>query len=140
MIDGNYRAAVVEGPVWRRADTVVWLDLARRIVMRRIIGRTLRRVVRREELWNGNREPWRNLWAWDPNRSVIRWAWTQHDKYATRFAGSSDPALAHLSFVRLRSPAAGGRLRVGGRARRPVAPLYADLHAEHQCADRPGDA
>jgi RimJ/RimL family protein N-acetyltransferase len=80
VIDGNYRTVVVDGPVWQRADTVVWLDLPRRTVMRQVISRTDRRSVRREELWNGNREPLRNLYAWDPHKSIIRWAWTQHAK------------------------------------------------------------
>ena len=63
MIDGNYRTVVVDGPVWQRADTVVWLDLPRRIVMRQVVSRTFRRSILREELWNGNREPLRNLCA-----------------------------------------------------------------------------
>ena len=40
-----------------RADRVVWLDLPRRTQMRQIIVRTVRRRLRREELWNGNIEP-----------------------------------------------------------------------------------
>ena len=35
----------------------VWLDLPKATVMRRLIWRTVRRAVTREELWNGNREP-----------------------------------------------------------------------------------
>ena len=62
VIDGNYRLVVVEGPVWHRADTVVWLDLPRRTVMRHIALRTLRRIVRREAIWNGNRERIHTLW------------------------------------------------------------------------------
>jgi len=104
VIDGNYRAVVVEGPVWRCADTVVWLDLPRRTVMRQITARTLRRMVRREELWNGNREPLRNLWSWDPHTSILRWAWTQHAKYHERYRSAmASPALAHVDFVRLGS-------------------------------------
>jgi adenylate kinase family enzyme len=104
VIDGNYRTVVVDGPVWRRADTVVWLDLPRRTVMRQLVARTLRRVIRREELWNGNREPLRNLWAWDPYKSIIRWAWTQHEKYQVRFGSAmASPRNAHIAFVRLRS-------------------------------------
>lgn len=104
VIDGNYRTVVVDGPVWRRADTIVWLELPRHTVMRQVTLRTLRRVVRREELWNGNREPLRNLWAWDPHKSIIRWAWTQHAKYRERFRSAmASPTLAHIDFVRLRS-------------------------------------
>lgn len=104
VIDGNYRTVVVDGPVWQRADTVVWLDLPRRVVMRQVVARTLRRLVHREVLWNGNREPFRNLLARDPNRSIIRWSWTQHAKYQERYrAAMASPALAHLDFVRLRS-------------------------------------
>ncbi len=101
---GNYSA--VTETVWSRADTIVWLDLPRRIVMDRVTRRTVRRVLRREELWNGNREPWANLYRWDPTRNIIRWAWTQHTKYARRYAAAMhDPRRADLRFVRLRRPA-----------------------------------
>ncbi len=104
VIDGNYRVAVVDGPVWERADTVVWLDLPRSRIMRQVIGRTLRRTIRREELWNGNREPLRNLSSWDPNKSIIRWSWTQHSKYLDRFTEAmSSPRFDHIDFVRLSS-------------------------------------
>lgn len=62
-----------------RADTIVWLDLPRPVVMRQSIGRTIRRAVTREELWNGNREPLTNFYRWDPEKNVIRWAWTTFD-------------------------------------------------------------
>jgi len=105
VIDGNYRTVVVEGPVWARADTVVWLDLPRSTVMRQVTRRTLRRTVRREELWNGNREPLTNLWVWHRD-SIIRWAWTQHSKYEGRYRGAmASPALDHIEFVHLQSHA-----------------------------------
>lgn len=104
VIDGNYRAVVVDGPVWKRADTIVWLDLPRRTVMLQVTRRTLRRIICREELWNGNREPLRNLYAWDPHKSIIRWAWTQHAKYRERFGSAmTSPSLEHIHFIRLRS-------------------------------------
>ena len=104
VIDGNYTA--VRDLVWARADTVVWIDLPRPLVMRRIIARTLRRAVLRQELWNGNREPASNWLTLDPERSIIMWSWTQHAKYRVRYAEAmADPALTHLTFIRLRSPA-----------------------------------
>ena len=55
VIDGSYRGKLGD-LVLEAADTVVWLDLPRRVWLARLVRRTLRRVVRREELWNGNRE------------------------------------------------------------------------------------
>ncbi len=102
VIDGNYRAVVSDGPVWQRADTVVWLDLPRRVVMRQVGARTVRRVITRETLWNGNREPISNVLSWAPERSIIRWSWTQHDKYRNRYGRAmTSPELAHVRFVRL---------------------------------------
>lgn len=102
VIDGNYGA--VRDLVWARADTVVWLDLPRPAVMWRVAGRTVRRAARRQELWNGNREPWSNFWSLDPERSIMIWAWTEHRRYRARYeAAMADPAWAHLRFVRLRS-------------------------------------
>ena len=104
VIDGNYRPVVVDGPVWQRADTIVWLDLPRRTVMVQVTRRTLRRIIHREQLWNANREPLRNLYSWDPDKSIIRWAWTQHVKYRERFGSAmTSPTLDHIHFIRLRS-------------------------------------
>ena len=55
VVDGSYRSKLGD-LVLERADTVVWLDLPRRIWLGRLVRRTLRRALTREELWNGNRE------------------------------------------------------------------------------------
>ncbi len=105
VVDGNY--SKVRDLVWARADTVVWIDLPRRTVMRRVIWRSFRRVAGRVELWNGNRERWRNLFALDKEESVISWAWQTHTANRAKFeAAMADPANGHLRFVRLSSPAA----------------------------------
>lgn len=140
VIDGNYRAVVVDGPVWQRADTVVWLDLARRTIARQVTARTVRRLVWREELWNGNREPLRNLLSWDPHKSIIRWSWTQHAKYRERYtAAMASPSLSHLAFVRLTSHRAANSwlsdLKAARNARQlPSAPAGGD-HGEPDSAD-----
>jgi adenylate kinase family enzyme len=110
VVDGNYRRFVIEGPVWKRADTVVWLDLPRRTVMRQVIARTIRRAVTREELWNGNREPLTNFTSLDPYKNIIVWTWVKHDEFTARYASAmADPAWGHLRFVRLRSHAEAAR-------------------------------
>lgn len=104
VIDGNYSA--VRDLVWARADTVVWLDLPRRTVMRQIVVRTVRRLVTGEHLWNGNRERLANLFHPSPEQSVITWAWTQHAKYHQRYSqAAADPTNAHISFLRIGSRA-----------------------------------
>jgi adenylate kinase family enzyme len=100
VIDGNYRTVLPL--VWARADTVVWLDPPRRTVMRRIIWRSVGRVAGRTELWNGNRERWRNLLTWDEQESVISWAWHRFPVYRQRYeAAARDAGNAHLTFCRI---------------------------------------
>jgi adenylate kinase family enzyme len=55
VIDGAYRGKLGD-LVLEHADTVVWLDLPRRVWLPRLVSRTLSGVVRRETLGNGNRE------------------------------------------------------------------------------------
>jgi adenylate kinase family enzyme len=76
VVCGNYRQ--VTPILLGRADTVVLYDLSRRLVMWRVVTRTLSRAVRNEELWNGNREGWRNIASLDPQTSIVAWAWTTH--------------------------------------------------------------
>jgi adenylate kinase family enzyme len=55
VIDGSYGSKLGD-LVPERADTIVWLDLPLRVCLRRLWRRTWGRIIRREELWNGNRE------------------------------------------------------------------------------------
>ena len=104
VVDGNY--SVVRDLVWGRADTVVWLDHSRRLVMWRVTRRTVGRLLLRRELWNGNREPWSNLFSRDPQRSILAWAWTNHWKYRQRYLqASQDPRYERLQFVAIRTEA-----------------------------------
>ncbi|HWF57623.1 MAG TPA: adenylate kinase [Candidatus Dormibacteraeota bacterium] len=102
VIDGNYQQ--VRDLIWARADTMVWLDLPRTLVLRRVVWRTVRRVIAGQPLWNDNRERLREALSWQPERSIIRWSWTQHSVYRERYAAAMhDPAFTHLAFHRLRS-------------------------------------
>jgi hypothetical protein len=72
--------------------------------MTQVSGRSFRRVITREELWNGNREEWANLFNRDPEQNILLWTWTRYDKYRRQYSAiGSDPANAHIEFVQLRS-------------------------------------
>jgi adenylate kinase family enzyme len=66
-----------------RCDLMVWLNTSLPVAMWRVTRRTLRRRVRREQLWNGNREGplWRVL---TDREHIIRWGWSSHPRAAER--------------------------------------------------------
>lgn len=104
VVAGNY--TVVMDLVQGGADTIVWLDLSRWRTTARVLRRSLRRVVLREELWNGNREQVRNLLSRDPEKNVILWAWVSHPKIRHRYNGfASGGFWAHADVHRLTTPA-----------------------------------
>ena len=97
VVDGNYQA--IREQVWSSADTVVWLDLPRSVVMRQVIRRTVTRWALRAELWNGNRERAR---TWLRASHPIRWAWVKHPEYRETYARAlAEPWTAHLTLHRL---------------------------------------
>src|SRR4051794_23908488 len=100
VIDGNYSAVL--DLVWARADTVVWFDLPRRTVIRQLLWRTIRRGVTREALWNGNREQLTSLFRLDPQKSLLRWAWTRHRVYHDRYTKAAAER-QDLEFIRIGS-------------------------------------
>ena len=102
IVDGNYQK--VRDIVWRRADTIVWLDYALPLILWRLTRRTFGRMVTRQELWAGNQESLRLLFSRD---SILLWALqTYRTLRRTYTALSADPRWAHLTVVRLRSPRA----------------------------------
>ena len=97
VVDGAYRGKLGD-LVLERADLVVWLDLPLRVWLPRLLRRTVRRVVRREELWNGNRETLRNvLFSRD---SLILYSLRSHFRHRRTYPAQ----LARYTVVRLRSP------------------------------------
>jgi adenylate kinase family enzyme len=98
VIDGVYRGKLGD-LVLRSADVVVWLDLPVRIWLPRLLRRTARRLRRREQLWNGNRETLANV-AWG-RESLLVFALRSHFRRRQEYPD----ALAAWNVVRLRTPA-----------------------------------
>jgi adenylate kinase family enzyme len=98
-----------------RADVLVWLDYPTVVSMRRVMARTLRRRLRRVELWHGNVEP--PLWTFATDRDhIVRWAWRTRRKYRD-LPVRARAEHTHLVLVRLTSQAETDRwLRTLARA------------------------
>ena len=75
IIDNPYRRLVGDVVV-DAADTLIWLDLPMRVWLPRLLYRTLRRLARGEELWNGNRESWRV--AFTGREGLVPYAFRAH--------------------------------------------------------------
>ena len=81
---GGHDRWVIDGTLQRRigdyisgrADLLVWLDLPLLLKLGRAARRSWRRLRSGEELWNGNRETWRD--AFFARDSVIRYAIRAH--------------------------------------------------------------
>ena len=99
VIDGGYRRKIGD-LVLERADVVVWIDLPIRVWFPRLIRRTVRRVRRNEELWNGNHESLRD--AIGGRDALIPYAVRAHFSRRRRYPVE----LARFPVVRLRSQAA----------------------------------
>ncbi len=80
------------------ADTVVWLDYPRRVVLPRLLRRSLRRSWRRERIFGGNVERWRE---WLTREHPLWHAVTTFGARRRELAGLT----ASRRTVRLTSPA-----------------------------------
>jgi adenylate kinase family enzyme len=75
VIDGSYQRKLGD-LLLREAELVVWLDLPIRVWLPRLLRRTAGRVVRGQELWNGNRESLKDaVWG---RESLFGYALTTH--------------------------------------------------------------
>jgi adenylate kinase family enzyme len=102
VTDGNYRN-FLRDLIWREADVLVWLDYPLPLVLWRLFRRTVRRGIKREVLWNGNREPLRENFL--SRQSLFLWSKNSHAKHRREWpAAFAAPEMAHVRVVRLRSP------------------------------------
>lgn len=105
VLDGNYSRA--RHIVWERADTAIWLDYPLWLIYWRYFKRTARRVLLREELWNGNRESWHQLFSKD---SLFLWIWNTHARRQREYqALMADNRWPSITWMRFQSPRATNR-------------------------------
>ena len=100
VVDGNY--GVARDLIWPRATAVVWLDYPFGLVFWRLVRRTLRRSLRRETLWAGNRESISRSLSRD---SILLWAFKTHwRRRRSLYRLFAEPEQAHLRLFHMRRP------------------------------------
>jgi adenylate kinase family enzyme len=110
VVDGNY-IDLIGDTLWPRADTIIWLDVPLPIILRRVVWRSLGRILRRTELWSGNRETWSAIFG---KSSLVRWAVQSHRRHRRELPlRLAPPRLTDVSVVRLRSSAEADRWFAG---------------------------
>lgn len=95
----SYGHEAVRDAMWAAADTIVWLDFPLRVVVARVVRRSLSRSARRTPVFGGNIETWR---AWlSPDHPV----WWAARKFGSRrrYLNQRTKAQSHLTTVRLTS-------------------------------------
>lgn len=103
VVAGNY--SKVRDLIWSHAEAVIWLDYPFPIVFWRLLTRTLRRGITREELWNGNRESfWVHLKLWS-DESLFHWLfktyWRRKREIPILLAR---PEYEHMKLIRFKHP------------------------------------
>ncbi|MEW2162745.1 AAA family ATPase [Streptomyces sp. NPDC007084] len=100
----SFGHASVRDLLWARADTVVWLDYSRTVVMRRVLRRSAARTLLRRRIFGGNVE---TFGSWFTADHPAWWAWSQYETRRADIAARCDaPRPAPLTVVHLRTPGA----------------------------------
>ena len=106
--DGNFSSMKDEEDAFivARLDTLIWLDLPRRVVWPRLLRRTVMRAWTQQPLWHGNRESFRMSFA--SRDSILLWSLRTHQRYRRAYGDrvATDSRFAHLRVHRLRTAAA----------------------------------
>jgi adenylate kinase family enzyme len=102
VVAGNYR--ITRPVTWTRAEAVIWLDYPFPVVLWRLTKRTIKRAIKQEELWNGNRERfWWHLKIWS-DESLFHWLfktyWRRKQEYPQLFAL---PEYSHLHIIHFKT-------------------------------------
>ncbi len=101
VMDGNY--SQVRDLTWGKADTVIWLNYAFPVAFSRLVKRTLRRIITREELFGGCVETFQSQFF--SKDSLFLWFfqtfWKRRKAYPQVF---QQPEFRHIHFITLTSP------------------------------------
>jgi adenylate kinase family enzyme len=101
VVDGNY--SKVHDLIWKRATHIIWLNLPFYLVLGRVLHRTVRRILLREELFSGNRETWKLMFL--SRDSILWWIITTYHRRRREYrAFFEQNRETHLACIEFRTP------------------------------------
>src|SRR5262249_16036513 len=104
IAEGSY-VRIVRDIVWGRADTLIWLDYSLPVALLRVLRRTIGRIVKRKELWNGNRETLRHHLTCYINEKLFMWMIRMHRRHMKDLPTYLEELeCSHLNVLRFRTP------------------------------------
>jgi adenylate kinase family enzyme len=95
VLDGNFTSE--RATVWSKADTLIWLDYPRWLVLQRVTSRNVLWLITQEEVWSGNRMTLDH--AWSGIKHSMKSYSEKSINYPRYFA-----EFPSLNVIRLRSP------------------------------------
>lgn len=102
IVDGNYTSKVGDLVV-SQADVVFYFNLPRAVVLYRVLKRSLMRSLRKQELWHGNRESFRNLFSVKPERNVVLWSFRTHKRRRVQLLAQAQSAPSNQLWIEITS-------------------------------------
>ncbi len=102
IISGN--GGRVRDVYWPRADTLVWIDYSFSQVFWQLLNRSIRRIINKQVVCNGNTESWQRFF--NPKNSIIIWFLKNFYRKKKNFSDLFDNPEAYpgLSFIHLTDP------------------------------------
>lgn len=101
IIHGNYNQ--VRDLTWGNSDIVIWLDYSKKLVMWRVLKRSVLRILSREVLWSNNKESFRKNFL--SKESIILWSWNTYAIRKKQYLELSEkPEYTNIKIIRIQTP------------------------------------
>jgi len=103
IICGNYFTKLGGKAYWSKADVVIWCDYSFPLVFSRLLRRTLRRTITKQELWNENKEGF--IVNFFTKESVLLWMMREWNAQKRRYEiVFKENDLKGTQLIRLKNP------------------------------------
>ena len=111
IICGNYFTKLGGKEYWSKADVVIWCDYSFLLVFSRLLRRTLKRTITKQELWNENKEGF--IVNFFTKESVLFWMMREWNEQKRRYEiVFKNNDLAGTRLLRFKTPREANRFLV----------------------------